>query len=225
VTGNLKFDMQSPQIKHVDLEALKNELKLPENGRIWVAGSTHDGEERQLVDVYLALRKICPELFLVLVPRHPERCRQVLEELGKLEVAATLRSTLPQLNRTLQAGEVMIVDTLGEMLTLYALADLVFVGGSLVNIGGHNVLEAALLKKPVLYGSYMQNFKEIARLVRAAHAGLQVKDSDDLYRQMRILLENPCEAQRIGENGYHLLEENRGATQKTLEVIDQWVLP
>jgi 3-deoxy-D-manno-octulosonic-acid transferase len=129
------------------------------------------------------------------------------------------------LNRTLQAGEVMIVDTLGEMLTLYALADLVFVGGSLVNIGGHNVLEAALLKKPVLYGSYMQNFKEIARLVRAAHAGLQVKDSDDLYRQMRILLENPDEARRIGENGYHLLEENRGATQKTLEVIDQRILP
>ena len=225
VTGNLKFDMQPPQIKHVDLETLKNELKLPENGRIWVAGSTHDGEESQLVNVYLELRKICPELFLVLVPRHPERCRQVQEELGKLEIAATLRSTLPALNRTLQAGEVMIVDTLGEMLTLYALADLVFVGGSLVNIGGHNVLEAALLKKPVLYGSYMQNFKEIARLVRAAHAGLQVKDSDDLYRQMRILLENPDEARRIGENGYHLLEENRGATQKTLEVIDQRILP
>ncbi|MDT8444704.1 MAG: 3-deoxy-D-manno-octulosonic acid transferase [Desulfuromonadales bacterium] len=225
VTGNLKFDMQPPQIKHVDLESLKNELKLPENGRIWVAGSTHDGEETQLVNVYLELRKICPELFLVLVPRHPERCRQVQEELGKLEIAATLRSTLPQLNRTLQAGEVMIVDTLGEMLMLYALADLVFVGGSLVNIGGHNVLEAALLKKPVLYGSYMQNFKEIARLVRAAHAGLQVKDSDDLYRQMRILLENPDEARRIGENGYHLLEENRGATQKTLEVIDQRILP
>jgi 3-deoxy-D-manno-octulosonic-acid transferase len=225
VTGNLKFDMQPPQIKHVDLETLKNELKLPENGRIWVAGSTHDGEERQLVEVYLELRKICPELLLVLVPRHPERCRQVQEELSKLEIAATLRSTLPTLNRTLQAGEVMIVDTLGEMLTLYALADLVFVGGSLVNIGGHNVLEAALLKKPVLYGSYMQNFKEIARLVRAAHAGLQVKDSDDLYRQMRILLENPCEARRIGENGYHLLEENRGATQKTLEVIDQRILP
>lgn len=225
VTGNLKFDMQPPQINYDDLESLKNELKLPENGRIWVAGSTHDGEETQLVNVYQELRKICPELFLVLVPRHPERCRQVQEELGKLEIAATLRSTLPQLNRTLQAGEVMIVDTLGEMLTLYALADLVFVGGSLVNIGGHNILEAALLKKPVLYGSYMQNFKEIGRLVRAAHAGLQVKDSDDLYRQMRILLENPCEAQRIGDNGYHLLEENRGATQKTLEVIDQRILP
>ena len=118
----------------------------------------------------------------------------------------------------------MIVDTLGEVLKLYALSELVFVGGSLVDIGGHNILEAALLKKPVMYGSHMQNFKEIARLVRAAHAGLQVKNADDLYRQMRILIENPDEAVRIGENGHHLLEENRGATQRTLEVIDRRML-
>lgn len=224
VTGNLKFDMQPPLVKVTDFETLKSDLKLPENGRIWVAGSTHDGEETQLVKVYQELREICPELFLVLVPRHPERCRQVLEKLDKLKVSGTLRSTLATLNRALQPGEVMVVDTLGEMLSLYALADLVFVGGSLVNIGGHNVLEAALLKKPVLFGSHMQNFKEIARLVRAAHAGLQVKNSEDLYRQMRVLLENPDEARRIGENGHHLLEENRGATQKTLEIIDRWML-
>ncbi len=107
---------------------------------------------------------------------------------------AVLRSTLAEMSRNLQPGEVMIVDTLGEVLKLYALSDLVFVGGSLVDIGGHNILEAALLKKPVMYGSHMQNFKEIARLVRAAHAGLQVKNTDDLYRQMRILIENPDEA-------------------------------
>jgi 3-deoxy-D-manno-octulosonic-acid transferase len=105
------------------------------------------------------------------------------------------------------------------------LADLVFVGGSLVNIGGHNILEAALLQKPVLYGPHMQNFKEIARLMRAAHAGLQVKSADDLYRHMRILLENPEEALRIGENGHHLLEQNRGATQRTLEVILRRLAP
>jgi 3-deoxy-D-manno-octulosonic-acid transferase len=225
VTGNLKFDMQPPQIDVAALGTMKSELKLPDNCQLWVAGSTHDGEETQLVDVYQQLRMICPDLFLVLVPRHPERCRQVQEELAKVGIAATLRSTLSTLNRTLQPGEVMIVDTLGEVLKLYALADLVFVGGSLVNTGGHNILEASLLNKPVLYGSYMQNFKEIARLVRAAHAGLQVKNAEDLYRQMRLLLENPDEAKRIGENGYHLLEENRGATQRTLEVIDQRILP
>jgi len=224
VTGNLKFDMQSPQIDTDDLETLKRHLRLPRNARIWVAGSTHDGEEKQLVDVYQRLRKICPELFLILIPRHPERCRQVRDELAKQNIVTALRSTLSEMSRDLQSGEVMIVDTLGEVLKLYALSDLVFVGGSLVDIGGHNILEAALLKKPVMYGSHMQNFKEIARLVRAAHAGLQVKNADDLYRQMRILIENPDEAVRIGENGHHLLEQNRGATQRTLEVIDRWML-
>lgn len=224
VTGNLKFDMQPPRIDTDELGALRRELRFPQNARIWVAGSTHDGEEKQLTDVYQRLREICPELFLVLVPRHPERCRQVQDDLGKRNISAVLRSSLAELNRNLQPGEIMIVDTLGEMLKLYALSDLVFVGGSLVDIGGHNILEAALLKKPVMYGSHMQNFKEIARLVRAAHAGLQVKNADDLYRQMRILIENPDEAMRIGENGHHLLEQNRGATQRTLEVIDRRML-
>jgi len=224
VTGNLKFDMQSPQINTDDLEPLKRGLRLPRNARIWVAGSTHDGEETLLVDVYQRLREICPELFLVLIPRHPERCRQVQDELAKQNIATALRSTLAEMNRDLQPGEVLIVDTLGEVLKLYSLSDLVFVGGSLVDIGGHNILEAALLKKPVMYGNHMQNFKEIARLVRAAHAGLQVKNADDLYRQMRILIENPDEALRIGENGHYLLEQNRGATQRTLEVIDRRML-
>ena len=224
VTGNLKFDMQPPRIETDELEALRRELRLSRNARIWVAGSTHDGEETQLTDVYQRLREICPELFLVLVPRHPERCRQLQDELGKRNIAAVLRSSLAEINRNLQPGEILIVDTLGEVLKLYALSDLVFVGGSLVDIGGHNILEAALLKKPVMYGGHMQNFKEIARLVRAAHAGLQVKNTDELYRQMRILIENPDEAMRIGENGHHLLEQNRGATQRTLEVIDRRML-
>ncbi|MGW8312764.1 MAG: 3-deoxy-D-manno-octulosonic acid transferase [Desulfuromonadales bacterium] len=224
VTGNLKFDMQPPKVVD-NLEHLRSELKLPEHGLVWVAGSTHDGEEKLLVSVYLQLRKTCPQLFLILVPRHPERCRQVQDDLGKQEVSATLRSSLWLRKRSLQYGEVLIVDTLGEMLKFYALADLVFVGGSLVNIGGHNILEAALLKKPVLYGPHMQNFKEIARLVREAHAGLQVKSAEDLLQQMRILIENPQEACRIGQNGYHLFEENRGATQRTLAVIDRRMPP
>lgn len=221
VTGNLKFDMQPPAINDADLESLKSELKLPINACVWVAGSTHDGEEIQLVDVYQKLRKICPDLLLVLVPRHPERCRQVYDELTKAGLIVTLRSTLATMNRALQPGEVMVVDTLGEMLKLYALSNLVFVGGSLVPVGGHNVLEASLMKKPVLFGPYMQNFKEIARLLRAAHGGLQVKDSADLYRQMKLLLENPSEAERIGDNGRYLLQENQGATERTLTVISR----
>ncbi|MBW2473627.1 MAG: 3-deoxy-D-manno-octulosonic acid transferase, partial [Deltaproteobacteria bacterium] len=148
VTGNLKFDMQPPRIDTDELEALRKELRLPRNARIWVAGSTHDREEAELTGVYQRLREICPELFLVLVPRHPERCRQVKDDLGKQNIATVLRSSLAELNRDLQPGEIIIVDTLGEVLKLYALSDLVFVGGSLVDIGGHNILEAALMKKP-----------------------------------------------------------------------------
>jgi 3-deoxy-D-manno-octulosonic-acid transferase len=223
VTGNLKFDMQSPEIDETELAELKNELKLPENGRIWVAGSTHDGEEKLLVDVYQQLRKVCPELFLVLVPRHPERCRIVAEDLAKMDIATTMRSSVSAMDKDLHPGEVMIVDTLGEMLKLYSLADLVFVGGSLVTTGGHNVLEASLVNKPVLFGPHMQNFKEIARLLRAAHGGLQVMDTDDLYRQMKILLDNPTEAVRIGDNGRHLLQENQGATERTVSIISRYI--
>lgn len=223
VTGNLKFDMRPPQIDPADFESLKRELKLPAKGFLWVAGSTHDGEETQLVEVYQRLCKVCPDLFLILVPRHPERCRQVCEELTKLNLSVTLRSALASTTEVLPPGAVMIVDTLGEVLKFYALADLVFVGGSLVPIGGHNVLEASLMKKPVLFGPYMQNFKEIARLLRAAHGGLQVKDSTELYLQMKLLLENPSEAERIGDNGVHLLQKNQGATERTLTVISRYM--
>ncbi len=219
VTGNLKFDMRPPQIDSSDLGGHRQSFCLPDDARIWVAGSTHEGEETLLIKVYQRLLATFPNLFLVLVPRHPERCRQVVDEVGKKNLAATLRSSLVKRQQALSAGEVLVVDTLGEMLKLYALADLVFVGGSIVPVGGHNVLEASLMKKPVMFGMYMQNFKEIARLLRQAHGGLQVRDEEDLYLQMKLLLENPEEALRIGDNGSRLLQENRGATERTLEVI------
>ena len=94
MTGNLKFDMQAPEIDEAEVTALKGTYKLPENGVIWVAGSTHDGEESLLVEVYLRLRKICPELFLVLVPRHPERSRLVADDLAKMNISVIFRTFL-----------------------------------------------------------------------------------------------------------------------------------
>jgi 3-deoxy-D-manno-octulosonic-acid transferase len=223
VTGNLKFDMQPPQMDAADVSSLRKTFRIPDEAVVWVAGSTHDGEEVQLVDVYQRLRAICPNLFLVMVPRHPERCRQVYDDMTKKNIAVTLRSELESTDRVSAPGEVMVVDTLGEVLKLYAVSTLVFVGGSLVPVGGHNILEASLMRKPALYGPYMQNFKEIARLVKVAHGGLQVMDSEDLYRQMKILLENPAEAERIGDNGNHLLQENQGATERTLMVVSRYL--
>ena len=221
VTGNLKFDMSPPAIDTSDIGKLRNEYCIPGSALVWVAGSTHEGEESQILSVYRRLRENFPPLFLVLVPRHPERCRQVLDDLAKQEFETKLRSEVAPGQELFKPGDVLLVDTLGEMLKLYALSDLVFVGGSFVTVGGHNVLEASLVKKPVLFGPYMNNFKEIARLLKAAHGGLQVKDPDDLYQQMKLLLDNPGEAERIGDNGKYLLEANQGATEKTLKVISR----
>jgi 3-deoxy-D-manno-octulosonic-acid transferase len=188
---------------------------------VWVAGSTHAGEEKLLAEVYRQLREIHPQLFLILVPRRPERVRQVREELEKLPLRVHLRTTIADADPAPLPGDVLLVDTVGEMLTFYAMADIVFVGGSLVPTGGHNILEASLLSKPVLHGPHMQNFKEIAGLIRKAQGGLAVADRDDLYHQVRLMIENPAERARLGENGYNLLLQNRGATARTMAVIDR----
>ena len=221
VTGNLKFDMPAPPAALAARQDLIEQFRLPVDALIWVAGSTHPGEEEAVVEVYRRLLAKHPQLLLILVPRHPERVRQVRDELTRRQVKAALRSTIADGQPKLAPGEVLLVDTLGEMLTFYAMADLVFVGGSLVPVGGHNVLEASLLSKPVLFGPHMQNFKEIAGLIRKAEGGLMVADRDDLYHQMRLLIENPAERRRLGENGYNLLQQNRGATERTLAEIDR----
>lgn len=222
VTGNLKFDMQSPKVDKDDISSLRALYKLSKKSTVWVAGSTHEGEEAEIVNVYQRLLESHQSLVLIIVPRHPERSRQLQEDFARRGVSASLRSELSSSSHILKPGEILIVDTLGEMLKFYAVSDLVFVGGSLIPHGGQNVLEASLMKKPVLFGPYMQNFKEIARLVRAAHGGLQVKDVEDLYRQMKLLLDNPSEAQRIGDNGKYLIEANQGATDKTLKMIARY---
>lgn len=221
VTGNLKFDMPAPPAALAAQADLLEQFRLPLNALVWVAGSTHPGEEEAVAEVYRQLLPRHPNLFLVLVPRHPERVRQVRDELAKRNLQVTLRSALQGRQRALCPGEVLLVDTLGEMLTFYAMADVVFVGGSLVPVGGHNILEASLLSKPVLFGPHMQNFKEIAGLIRKAEGGLVVADRDDLYHQLRLLIENPAERRRLGENGYNLLQQNRGATERTLAEIDR----
>lgn len=221
VSGNLKFDMPEPSVATVPREELLRQFRLPDDCLVWVAGSTHAGEERAVAEVYRQLLETYPRLFLILVPRRPERVRQVGEELARLNLHHVLRTEIDAEAAPLKAGEVLLVDTIGEMLTFYALADLVFVGGSLVPSGGHNILEASLLSKPVVYGPHMQNFKEIAALVRKAQGGLAVADRDDLYHQVRLLIENPAERQRLGKNGYNLLLQNRGATERTLAIIDR----
>ena len=219
VTRNLKFDMQArtPDVK--ELASLRQTFRLGGGAQVWVAGSTHAGEEEAVALAFAELLAAGESLVLVLVPRHPERCRSVAEMLASRGLPVTLRSRISDRGSDLQGGEVLLVDSIGEMMSFYALADLVFVGGSLVNIGGHNILEASLLKKPVVFGPYMQNFKEISRLLIEANGGVCVADESELAPTVGRLLADAELRQSMGEGGYALLAENAGATDHTLRVV------
>jgi len=223
VTGNLKFDMQVHPVDCAERERLRGAFRLPEGAVIWVAGSTHAGEEEIVTGVYRDLVASGESLFLILVPRHPERCRPVREMLAGQGLGIGLRSALEERPAPFAPGEILLVDTLGEMLTFYALADLVFVGGSLVPVGGHNVLEASIMEKPVVFGSYMHNFKEISSLLLSERAGLMVNDRLELLGAVRQLLGDAARRTAMGRAGAGLLERNAGATDKTIAVIDRLV--
>lgn len=220
VTGNLKFDTKPLELGQTQIEEFKIELRLPKNLQIIVAGSTHAGEEEIILEAYRKLLQEGRNILLMLVPRHPERCRSVSELLASNGISFTLRSRIDRLDRPLRTGEVLLVDTMGEMLRLYATADLVFLGGSLVNIGGHNALEASLMKKPVIFGPCMQNFKEISNLLIQAGGGRQVS-REELPEVMAHLLDHPKQRRDMGEKGYSLFQDNVGATAQTLEVIEE----
>ncbi len=219
VTRNLKFDMPVRVPLRQEIEKTRSFLGLPEDSLLWVAGSTHAGEEETVAEVHRQLRKDFPNLFLLLVPRHPERSLAVAESLAGQGFTPMLRSRVESLNRRLMPGEVLVGDTLGELVDFYACGDLAFVGGSLVGVGGHNLLEPASVNKPVLFGPHVQNFREISRMLLDCGAALSVKDGDDLLRTMRRLLADADLRRRMGEAGRELLDRHAGAAERAHSAI------
>jgi len=221
VSRNLKFDMQIDLSAIPSVEQIKSLYRLSPDLLIWVAGSTHAGEEEQLVTVYRQLLAQFNNLVLVLVPRHPQRTRLVADMLSKQGTPYRLRSQLKAGDTELQSGEVLLVDTIGEIMPLYKVADVVFVGGSFVPVGGHNILEAALLKKPVLFGPYMHNFKEISQLILKSCGGWKVENAKGLAERMETLLQHESLRESVGLSGFGLIDRNAGATAETIAVIDR----
>jgi len=221
-TGNLKFDHELIDISAEQVQRQKNLYRLPEQVAIMVAGSTHDKEEKQLLEAYSQIAtQMERKLLLVLIPRHPERKREVQLLLKDSGFTCRLRSELTCESELLSPGDVLLVDTLGEVLNLYGVADLVFVGGSLVPVGGHNLLEAALLSKPVMFGPYISNFKEIsAKLIRAG-AGVKVENTQSLVRQSVVILNDRVRSRAMGDAGSSLIVENAGTTARTIRHISK----
>jgi 3-deoxy-D-manno-octulosonic-acid transferase len=183
---------------------------------VWIAGSTHAGEDEQVLDAHLLLKER-PDALLLLVPRHKDRFQSVADMLARRGVRFERRSggIVPD-----TGVSVLLVDTMGELQVLYAAADVAFVGGSLVPIGGHNLLEPAALGLPVLTGPYQFNNKEIAGLLLNRGAALQAANAQELAGLLQRLLDNPAERHRIGSIGRGIVESNRGSVSRLLDLIE-----
>jgi 3-deoxy-D-manno-octulosonic-acid transferase len=219
VTGNLKSDLL-PEAS--DDEAWRQRLGLGPGNRLWIAGSTHRGEEALALDAFVHAKARFPGLALLLAPRHPERAGEVEELIRARGLVAVRRSRLPQ---DAARGAIVILDTVGELAQLYALAEIVFVGGSLVPIGGHNMLEPAMRGKPVLFGPHTSNFREGAELLQMSGGGLVVKDGDELARELTRLLEDGDLASRMGRGAREAFVGRQGALSATLDLIARHLWP
>lgn len=220
VTRNLKYDIPIPSRSAEERQQLKKDYRFPGQALVFTAGSTHEGEDELVISAYLTARRAGKNVFMVLVPRHPERARQVAALLAAAGLPFGLRSSLED-KECFAPGEVLLVDTVGELINLYAISDVVFVGGSLVATGGHNVLEPAALSVPVLFGPCMDNFREISALVLAAGAGIQVSDGADLADRLIFLLDDGAARTAMGARGAQLIEDNSGSAQRHLRVVEQ----
>ena len=218
VTRNLKYDLPAKAVSPGERRVLRLRYRLPAGARIITAGSTHAGEEEAVAACYLNLLADNPGHFLVLVPRHPERAAEVGAILEGRGLPFVRRSALVGAPEPF-AGGVLLVDTIGELMNLYALSDVVFVGGSLVPAGGHNLLEPASVGAPVLFGPHMHNFREITALMLEAGAGEQVEDFGELEAALRRLLTDEPARRSMGENGIRLMSEQGGAAARHMEII------
>jgi 3-deoxy-D-manno-octulosonic-acid transferase len=221
VTGNLKNDAAADPPGAADL--WRRLLGLRPGQRVWIAGSTHKGEEDAVLAAHATGQSVHPDLVLVLAPRHPERVEEVLALVLARGWRAVRRSTLPAAARSARPP-VIVLDTVGELAQIYTIADAVFVGGSLVPRGGHNVLEPALRRKPVLVGPHTDNFREAVALLVDAGAGVVVTDAASMAAELKALLSDPVIAAKRGEAGAEAVAARHGAVAATLELVERYLL-
>jgi 3-deoxy-D-manno-octulosonic-acid transferase len=214
VTGNLKFDAAPPGRL---TERLTRLLAAGPERPLWIAGSTVGGEEQLVLAAFHAVRQQIPEARLLLAPRHPERFDSVAPLVEAAGFRCLRRSALDP--AAWGDGEVLLLDTLGELSQVYALASVVFVGGSLVPTGGHNILEPAVVGKPVIVGPHMENFQEIADQFRSEQALVEVASADELGREVTALLLDERRRLGLGERARELVGRNRGAVVRSTDAL------
>lgn len=209
VTGNIKFDVT---VSDADIPFMDNW-----EGPVFIAGSTHKGEDAPVIDIYKELHDKYPDLKLILAPRHPERTGEVEEILAEKGLRYVKRSQVKEMIE----GPVLLLDTLGELASFYKYGNIVFMGGSIVPVGGHNLLEPALYGRPVLFGPHTENFRDAARILTESDGGVEVKDAGELMIWTDRLLSDKRLCNSMGDKARQAVLKNRGATGMTLEALSK----
>jgi 3-deoxy-D-manno-octulosonic-acid transferase len=215
VTGSVKFDLHVAASLREEAQVLRRRFGTDRS--VFIAASTHDGEDAQILDAYAAVLEQLPRCLLVLVPRHPERFTAAAALCRRRGFATALRS---RSQTAFDTVDVFVGDSMGELPLFYAASDVAFVGGSLVPTGGHNLLEPAALGLPVLFGPYVFNFAEISRLLLEAGAAWQVADARGLAEHALALLKDANLRHNAGDRGRQLVERHRGARDRLMTLIE-----
>lgn len=214
VTGSLKFDFAPPS--DIGPRAIAVRKQWGTARQVWIAASTHRGEDELILQAHGRIKQAVPDALLVLVPRHPER----FDEVATLCQGQGYQVVRRSAQRACDAStDIFLGDSMGELMLFFAAADVAFVGGSLVPTGGHNLLEPASLGKPVLTGPHMFNFTEIHRQLLDAGASREVRDPAVLAEAVIELLRDDAARQRMGERGQRLVEQNRGALGRVMVLV------
>jgi len=223
ISGNMKFDIKVPERSVGEYAIYRQKLLLDAKDTLLVCGSTHPKEEAALIGIYKRLLKDFPKLKILIAPRHPQRSQEIgrlISDSGfrPLFVSSGVKECI-----SCCARPVFVLDQIGHLFDFYNAADIVFVGGSLVKKGGHNILEPASLKKPVVFGPQMFNFRDIANLFVENKAALKALDAFDLEVKIRQLLQDKDLASQMGKRAFDLLEQSSGATARNLELIKNFI--
>ncbi len=221
ITGNMKFDIPDTPFSQEKVDLGRREMGFSNQDLIFVAGSTHSGEEEILLEVFLRLKIDVPRLRLLLAPRHPERCNDIEKLIIRKQISLRRRT---QIMTDQEHGEsdILLLDTIGELAQSYLIGDIVFVGGSLVPVGGHNLLEPIVYKKPVLFGPYTDNTIDIVTELKKVNGGIEVYNEDSLFNEALKLLNDPKYRERMGQAAYGIIEAHRGATERNFGVVQKF---
>lgn len=220
VTGNLKFDRPIRCPTEAETRMVRNSLGLRDEQPVFVAGSTHPGEEEIVLRAFGQLKEIEPSIVLILAPRHLDRLDEVTRMLDQGQFGWVRKS---QMLSGGFSGDVILLDTMGELERTYSVGSVIFVGGSLVPVGGHNILEPAACGKPVTFGPHMENFREIASVMKDEGGGIEVQGHTELFGAAQRFLTDRSYFAQASRAALRAIENNQGAVEKTLQILETYL--